>query len=181
MIHPRIQLRSGCPTELGLKSQGRRIYPGILQKNIHKSFKNLNTSSLSKFRASVKNHVEKWKSVYYSNAPELEDFPQPLDKLSGLERLAVLRCIRPDKVIPAARAFISENMSKRYVEAPTFDLLQSWKDSTPITPLVFILSPGVDPMSSLVKFSEGKTKQLISISLGQGQVIKIHKNQQTCH
>lgn len=97
-----------------------------------------------------------------------------MDKLSGLERLAVLRCLRPDKVIPAARTFITKNMSQRYIEAPSFDLLQSWKDSTPITPLVFILSPGVDPMSSLVKFSEGKTKQLLSISLGQGQVMEIH-------
>lgn len=127
---------------------------------------------LGKLRSSVKNHVEKWRDLYYSNSPQSETFPQPLDKLSGLERLAVLRCLRPDKVLPAIQAFIVTHMSQRYVEPSTFNLLQSWKDSTPTSPLVFILSPGSDPMAALVTFAEaqGKSKALQVISLGQGQV-----------
>lgn len=64
-------------------------------------------------------------------------------------------------------------MGKKYIEPPSFDLADSFKDSNCCTPLIFILSAGTDPMSSLVKFSEDKKigrNDLITISLGQGQV-----------
>lgn len=65
-------------------------------------------------------------------------------------------------------------MGQKYIEPPPFDLMDSYKDSNCCTPLIFILSPGTDPMSSLIKFSEDKQSSptdLITISLGQGQVI----------
>jgi len=128
---------------------------------------------LSKLKSSVKNHIEKWRGVYYSNTPDAESFPQPLDKLSDLERLLVLRCIRPDRLVPAVRSFVVSNMSKRYIEPASFNLLESWKDSTSVTPLILILTPGSDPMANLLKFAEsqGKDKTIQIISLGQGQVI----------
>lgn len=45
------------------------------------------------------------------------------------------------------------------------------KDSAPRTPLVFILSPGVDPTSALLQLAEhtGMAQQLHALSLGQGQ------------
>jgi len=64
-------------------------------------------------------------------------------------------------------------MGQKYVEPPSFDLADSYKDSTCCSPLIFILSTGTDPMLSLIKFSEDKNinpADLISISLGQGQV-----------
>lgn len=69
-------------------------------------------------------------------------------------------------------------MGQKYIEPPSFDLADSFKDSTCVTPLIFILSAGTDPMSSLIKFSEDKNisrNDLVTISLGQGQVIKIYK------
>lgn len=64
-------------------------------------------------------------------------------------------------------------MGQKYVEPPSFDLADSYKDSTCCSPLIFILSTGTDPMLSLIKFSEEKNinpTDLLSISLGQGQV-----------
>ena len=37
------------------------------------------------------------------------------------------------------------------------------------TPLIFILSTGADPTSSMIKYAQEKGKQLSVISLGQGQ------------
>lgn len=65
-------------------------------------------------------------------------------------------------------------MDQKYIEPPSFNLEDSYNDSNCCTPLIFILSPGSDPMSNLIKFSEDKKMSrtnLITISLGQGQVI----------
>jgi len=37
-------------------------------------------------------------------------------------------------------------MDKRYISPPAFDLAETFKDSEPVTPLIFILSSGADPL-----------------------------------
>ena len=45
-----------------------------------------------------------------------------------------------------------------------------YKDSTATTPLIFVLSPGSDPLAALTAFAKGKRdKPLLPVSLGQGQ------------
>lgn len=44
-------------------------------------------------------------------------------------------------------------MSEIYVNPPPFDLQASFDDSNPKTPLIFLLSPGSDPMSNLYAFA----------------------------
>ena len=54
----------------------------------------------------------------------------------------------------------------------TTDLSLVFKDSSPTTPLIFVLSVGTDPAADLYKFAEEMrfSKKLSAISLGQGQV-----------
>jgi len=78
----------------------------------------------------------------------------------------ILRTIRPDKVIPAIVDFIVATMGKKFIEPPPFDLAKIYLDSTCLTPLIFILSPGADPFASLNSFSDKKGKVITSISLG---------------
>lgn len=63
-------------------------------------------------------------------------------------------------------------MGQAYLEPPQFNLEESYNDSNCCSPLVFILSPGSDPMAGLIKFASDmgipKTS-LMTISLGQGQ------------
>ena len=49
-------------------------------------------------------------------------------------------------------------MGKFYTDPPPFNLYSSYEDSNAATPLIFILSPGADPMASLMKFAEEKGK-----------------------
>lgn len=87
-------------------------------------------------------------------------------------RLCIIRCIRPDKMSAAIQVFILEKMGKRFVDVPPFDLSSSYNDSNNCSPLIFVLSPGADPMTGLLRFAEemrmGGAK-IQSISLGQGQ------------
>ena len=48
-----------------------------------------------------------------------------------------------------------------------------FRDSTCLTPLIFVLSPGSDPMSGLLKYADSLKVKVESISLGQGQGPKV--------
>ncbi|XP_048576009.1 dynein axonemal heavy chain 3 isoform X2 [Nematostella vectensis] len=113
-----------------------------------------------------------WKKFYDSSTPQSESMPDPWDLLSGLDRMVVLRCLRPDKIVPAVQDFIVENMGRSYIEPPTFNLQLSYDDSHCCAPLIFVLSPGADPMAGLLKFANDKGfggNRIQTISLGQGQ------------
>lgn len=67
--------------------------------------------------------------------------------------------------------FLTEKLGERFVEPQTSDLSAMFKESSPVTPLIFVLSTGTDPAASLYKFAEKMKmiKRLFPISLGQGQ------------
>ncbi|XP_058254502.1 dynein axonemal heavy chain 3 [Hemibagrus wyckioides] len=120
-------------------------------------------------------NVAEWKRVYDSSQPHKERFPGEWGTLGGMEHMAVLRCFRPDKLVPAVQQFIVENMGRTYIEPPTFDLAKSYSDSNCCSPLIFILSPGSDPTAVLLKFAEdvdmgGSKTQAVSLGQGQGPI-----------
>ena len=57
----------------------------------------------------------------------------------------------------------------------TVELSTVFKESSPTSPLVFVLSQGTDPAADLYKFAEDLkfSKKLTAISLGQGQVCNL--------
>eukprot|EP00803_Ostreobium_quekettii_P008971 evm.model.scf_437EXC.8 EVM.evm.TU.scf_437EXC.8 scf_437EXC:34649-40478(-) len=122
------------------------------------------------FYVSVAENLGAWKNLYDSVDPELELLPSPWQtKLSAFQRMLVLRTVRPDKLIPAITAYIAATMGKRFVDPLPFAIEPSYNDSTATTPLIFVLSPGSDPMASLLNFADDKGVRVESVSLGQGQ------------
>ncbi|XP_028831809.1 dynein heavy chain 3, axonemal isoform X2 [Denticeps clupeoides] len=119
----------------------------------------------------VQDNVHKWKQIYDSSRPHEEQLPDHWYTLDGMDRMVVLRCFRPDKLVPAIQDFIVKHMGQFYIEPPTFDLLGSYGDSNCCSPLIFVLSPGSDPTAVLLKFADdlGMGDKTKTISLGQGQ------------
>jgi len=130
-------------------------------------------SSFSGIHESIKRLENGWKKIYDSNEPQTVEVPGEWNtKLNHFQKIVVLRCIRPDKVVPAVQEFVTTEFGKHYIEPPPFDLAKSFEDSTCCTPVIFVLSPGSDPTISLLKFADDQGfsgSRLSSLSLGQGQ------------
>ena len=71
-------------------------------------------------------------------------------------RLIIVRCLRPDRIVFAVTAFIVNNLTAKFTEPPVLDLGSVLADSMATTPLIFVLSPGVDPTNQLLQLSEQK-------------------------
>ncbi|XP_038127258.1 dynein heavy chain 12, axonemal [Cyprinodon tularosa] len=116
---------------------------------------------------------DEFRPVYDSKEPCSVPLPAPwCNQLSSLQKMIIIRCLRPDKMLPAITKYVSCYLGKKFVQPPPFDLGKSYLDSNSTIPLVFVLSPGADPMASLLKFANDKDmigNKFQSISLGQGQ------------
>eukprot|EP01135_Chromosphaera_perkinsii_P002036 Nk52_evm83s215 gene=Nk52_evmTU83s215 len=138
-------------------------------------------SRLPKFKSLDESFVSdssSWKVIYDALEPHHTSLPGEWeDKLDLFQRMIVVKCIRADKVVPFTQLYVEEKMGKKFIEPPAFDIRKSYNDSSAIIPLIFILSPGADPMASLLKFAEDKSmaKNMTSISLGQGQGVIAEK------
>jgi dynein heavy chain, axonemal len=74
------------------------------------------------------------------------------------------------------REFIRDKLGSEYVEARGIQFANSFEESSNVTPIFFILSPGVDPLKDVEKI--GKRLKFATdygnfhnVSLGQGQEI----------
>lgn len=125
------------------------------------------------FANDFKMQIADWKLIYDSSEPHKCKLPTGWDqRLNSFQKVIIMRIMRPDKLTPAIMDFVKGRMGQKFIEPPPFDLAASYADSNCCAPLIFILSPGADPMAGLLKFAEtkgfGGTK-CNSISLGQGQ------------
>lgn len=53
----------------------------------------------------------------------------------------------------AISVFIEEKLGVRYVEGKTVEFSKSYEETSPSTPIFFILSPGVNPLKVKFHFS----------------------------
>lgn len=54
----------------------------------------------------------------------------------------------------AVTEFVRENLGQSFVETPATDLQTLYEDMSNITPLVFVLSTGSDPMGAFLRFAK---------------------------
>ncbi|GAB1303501.1 Dynein, axonemal, heavy chain 9 [Apodemus speciosus] len=93
--------------------------------------------------------AKSWKKFVESECPEKEKFPQEWKNKTALQRLCMMRVMRPDRMTYAIRDFVEEKLGSKYVMGRALDFVTSFEESGPATPMFFILSPGVDPLKDV--------------------------------
>ncbi|XP_056004113.1 dynein axonemal heavy chain 6-like isoform X1 [Ostrea edulis] len=92
-------------------------------------------------------------------------------RLTTFQKLMFIKVFKTEKTIFAVTEFVRENLGEKFVESPPVGLQTLYDDMNRVTPLVFVLSTGSDPMGAFLRFArdKGYTDKVQSISLGQGQ------------
>ncbi|NXP52612.1 DYH17 protein, partial [Heliornis fulica] len=139
---------------------------GIKVLSEMEAFKNLDSD--------IEGSAKCWKRFVELEVPEKEAFPKEWKNKSALQKLCMLRCLRPDRMTYAIRNFVEEKMGSKFVERRSIELSQVYKESSPSIPLFFILSPGADPLKDVEALGRklGFTidnGRIHNVSLGQGQ------------
>ncbi|XP_026203417.1 dynein heavy chain 1, axonemal [Anabas testudineus] len=135
----------------------------------------LGLSTLHNFRnlaESFTEHLQGFKRIFDSNQPHRELLPGAWDiELDSFQKLLILRCLRADCLVQGLQDFVSAHLGQRFIEPQASDLSVVFTESSPSTPLIFVLSPGTDPAADLYKFADVMqfSKKMSAISLGQGQ------------
>ncbi|XP_041585454.1 dynein heavy chain 10, axonemal isoform X1 [Vulpes lagopus] len=121
----------------------------------------------------IEKHVAVWKEWY--DLDSLEQFPFPLgydNNITPFQKLLILRCFRVDRVYRAVTDYVTVTMGEKYVQPPMISFEAIFEQSTPNSPIVFILSPGSNPASDLMKLAERSGfggNRLKFLAMGQGQ------------
>ncbi|XP_035728185.1 dynein beta chain, ciliary-like [Vespa mandarinia] len=122
----------------------------------------------------IEGSMKRWKKFVECDYPEREKFPQEWKNKTAIQRLCMLRALRPDRMTYAITAFIEEKLGPRYTEGRTVEFVKSFEEASPSTPIFFILSPGVNPLKDVedlgqrLKFTSDN-QNFHNVSLGQGQ------------
>ena len=92
-------------------------------------------------------------------------------KLSNFEKVTLITTARSEFFSEAASAYVAAHLGQAFVESPAIDLDVVYKDLNNITPLIFVLSAGSDPMADFQRFAKRQNfgDKYMAISLGQGQ------------
>uniref|UniRef100_G1PVX8 Dynein axonemal heavy chain 9 n=2 Tax=Myotis lucifugus TaxID=59463 RepID=G1PVX8_MYOLU len=160
------------PVQAGVTSPveflSHQAWGGIKALSAMEEFSNLDRD--------IEGSAKSWKKFVESECPEKEKFPQEWKSKTALQRLCMMRAMRPDRMTYAMRHFVEETLGSKYVLGRALDFATSFEESGPATPIFFILSPGVDPLKDVE--NQGKklgytfnNRNFHNVSLGQGQEV----------
>ena len=129
--------------------------------------------ALSSLAVSVSKDVGTWRGLYDQENPSaVTTLPEPIGSdITPFQKLLLIKVFRPEKIVECIGEYIAETMGREYIDQPPLDLHKVFPETLPSTPLVFVLSAGADPMSTIVRFATEMSylDRMHAISLGQGQ------------
>eukprot|EP00924_Labyrinthula_sp_SR-Ha-C_P002719 maker-scaffold_13-snap-gene-5.1-mRNA-1 protein AED:0.01 eAED:0.01 QI:0/0/0/1/0.66/0.42/7/0/4146 len=121
---------------------------------------------------SITNNTAAWVSWYEEVLPHLSLVPDNFEaRISAFQKILLVNALREETTFYAISYFVEKSLGTRFVESPAVAMVDVYAQTNFFTPCIFVLSPGADPTSMLLKFAKekGYGERLAVISLGQGQ------------
>lgn len=124
--------------------------------------------------SSMEQEALQWRKWYSEERAELVELPRAYKDLSLFHRMLLLRAMRPDRLTGALTQYVNDEMGPEYVNQESFDVFNLYAETDTMTPVFFVLFPGVDPTPDVEKIGRANNKTIedgtfINISMGQGQ------------
>ncbi|OMJ92498.1 hypothetical protein SteCoe_4738 [Stentor coeruleus] len=133
-------------------------------------------SKFSKLRTDIMKNEKIWKEWYDLETPEKVPVPMSYDTLNAIEKLCILKIFRIDRVYNGIKNFIVEkHRSEHFIIPPPPQYDKIYEQTNCNSPVVFILSPGADPLSDVTKLGELKGftgNKFKPLALGQGMGVQ---------
>ena len=115
-----------------------------------------------------------WRKWLKDEKAESSDLPKSMQGSTSFQKLLIIRALRPDRITYAITNYIIETMTEKYIENLNFSMAETFKETSNLTPIFFVLFPGEDPTIKVEELGRtlGKTIKdgtFINIPMGQGQ------------
>jgi hypothetical protein len=151
-------------------SADERIH--FIPEEIWQLFPGLISSSpvFTRLIESIKEDEAAWKQ--YMESQEPEKAPVPLKQtLTPFQKLLLLRVFHLHRVREGLRVFVSETLGERFVSPPPLNLINVFQQSSPLAPLIFVITPGIDPVDEIMDVATTMEleKYLKFYALGRGR------------
>jgi dynein heavy chain len=120
-------------------------------------------------------NIEQWKQWIKSKEPDNLPLPGGLDdKITLFQRLLIFKALRQEKLSFLIKDFVEQKLGRIFATPMPVSMDQIYADSDDKTPIIFILTQGSEPTSTIMKFAkkikgDDYENHFTIISLGQGQ------------
>eukprot|EP00340_Litonotus_pictus_P012496 CAMPEP_0170538444 /NCGR_PEP_ID=MMETSP0209-20121228/103311_1 /TAXON_ID=665100 ORGANISM="Litonotus pictus, Strain P1" /NCGR_SAMPLE_ID=MMETSP0209 /ASSEMBLY_ACC=CAM_ASM_000301 /LENGTH=3072 /DNA_ID=CAMNT_0010840135 /DNA_START=28 /DNA_END=9246 /DNA_ORIENTATION=- len=117
--------------------------------------------------------VDKENSIkHYPKEYQLFNFPEKYNSLSTYKKLLLIKIFAIDKLNVYINKILEEVFVKEMAVIPLYTVNQLLEMSVSTSPLFLLLSLGIDPTGELKRLAEENGRELMMVSLGQGQAAK---------
>ena len=124
--------------------------------------------------ANMESDYLQWKKWYLEEKAEAADLPRNFKDISGFHKLMLIKAMRLDRITSALSFFVRDSIGSGYIEQMPFSMYDTFKETSKMIPIFFVLFPGVDPTPEVEKVAEllditGSNGKFRNIPMGQGQ------------
>ena len=102
------------------------------------------------------------------------------EELNMFYKLMILKLLNQEKLVPYVRLIISNYLGEALSQPVLFSIPELYELSNFNTPLMLIITPGLDPTAEVKKLAEDNKHDIVSVSLGQGQSKKALASIEEC-
>jgi dynein heavy chain len=158
----------------GIKSVTEGIWLNILDISTH-HFCGQSSAFFKQLPDKMIANQQAWEDWFGKNDPERYPIPDyadeiKADKNASFIKFCLIRSLKPDRTIVAANEYVEAVLKdRRFIETPAEDISTLVNKSSDREPILYLLSEGADPTSSIQAYALKHKKIVTSVSLGEGQ------------